>query len=387
MAEQEIMKTKIILNDLSKLASDYLQKYYLADKKIFPFTTKLVDGELKPLGISVRYTLISLIGLFGYRKRGNEIKIPLEKIILTFMSNMQDINNLGDLGLLLWAASLISNGHDLEELLRTVLEKEKRNLLDTKKPSTLELEFYLIGLCHILKRIEHADEVRQRVDVIHDLLMKKFNQRTGLFSFGSYIKNAPMKNLYNSRTGFFAEQIYGVYALINHFEVMKKDDALKNAVLCADTICKFQTKFGEWQWVYNVPSGFIVEKYPIYSVHQDGMAPMVLLKLARFTDKKYIANVLRGLEWLVSYKMSSEPLLDDPRQVIWRSVRRKQHWHQKAPLKKAAGLLNIDMNAVGGHASSSLEVDYETRPYCYGWVLQAQNELYSYLLETSKDNM
>ena len=38
---------------------------------------------------------------------------------------------------------------------------------------------------------------------------------------------------------------------------------------------------GQWWWHYDVRDGSVVERYPVYSVHQHAMAPMALLRPAR----------------------------------------------------------------------------------------------------------
>ena len=56
---------------------------------------------------------------------------------------------------------------------------------------------------------------------------------------------------------------------------------------------------GQWWWHYDRRTGRVVERYPVYAVHQDAMAPMALLALERRGAASTCATpIARGLAWL-----------------------------------------------------------------------------------------
>ena len=99
------------------------------------------------------------------------------------------------------------------------------------------------------------------------------------------------------------------------------------ARLTTDTvICELQGPDGQWWWHYDTRTGKVVEGYPVYSVHQDSMAPMALLDLEDAGGPQHSEAITRGLvvtvpgleqhravrlddEWRFAHASSSLPLL------------------------------------------------------------------------------
>ena len=56
---------------------------------------------------------------------------------------------------------------------------------------------------------------------------------------------------------------------------------------------------GGWPWLFDAERGTVVERYEVYSVHQDAMAPMGLFELSEATgDPRYRDAAVRGLAWI-----------------------------------------------------------------------------------------
>ena len=81
---------------------------------------------------------------------------------------------------------------------------------------------------------------------------------------------------------------------------------------------------GQWWWHYDVRTGGVVEDYPVYSVHQHAMAPMVLLDLREAGGVDHVPAIARGLAWLRTHPETRGELLDDRSGVIWRKVGRRE---------------------------------------------------------------
>ena len=71
--------------------------------------------------------------------------------------------------------------------------------------------------------------------------------------------------------------------------------------------------------MYNVRTGQVVDAYPVYSVHQDGMAPMALLKLVRMGDRNYVSAINKGLDWLNKRNALELDMVDEKWRTIWRA--------------------------------------------------------------------
>src|SRR6202030_1743282 len=75
-------------------------------------------------------------------------------------------------------------------------------------------------------------------------------------------------------------------------------DAARDAGRMADHLLRLQLPDGGWPWLFDADRAEVVERFEIYSVHQDAMAPMALLALTEVTgNPRYAAAAQRGLAW------------------------------------------------------------------------------------------
>jgi hypothetical protein len=165
--------------------------------------------------------------------------------------------------------------------------------------------------------------------------------------------------------GSFADQVYPIYALARFAQAYRSPEALETARECAQTICRLQGPLGQWWWHYDSANGRVVGRYPVYSVHQDGMAPMALFALGENLGTDYSPWILRGLNWISGENEVKQNLRETSAGVIWRSVFRKpseRYWEE------AIGLLGFGGN---DKPPSDLAIRFECRPYHLGWLLYA----------------
>lgn len=175
---------------------------------------------------------------------------------------------------------------------------------------------------------------------------------------------------WRSHIGCFADQVYPIQALARASAL--RDDAawLEAADRTADRICELQGAAGQWWWHYDVRDGSVVEGYPVYSVHQHAMAPMVLFDLLDAGGRDHRTNIAAGVLWLRDHPEVSEDLVAESFGLVWRKVGRRE------PPKAARVLAAVSTSAhVGLHvpgidrAFPPTRVDHECRPYELGWLL------------------
>ena len=144
-----------------------------------------------------------------------------------------------------------------------------------------------------------------------------------------------------SELGFFDAQVYGIVACLARDAAVGDPEARDVARVAGERILAHQHPLGQWGWRYNTRTGALVDLYPVYSVHQDGMAPMALLPLERAAGIPTTAAVARGVGWLFGENELGERLVDDERGVIWRSIRRRAPLRGVVHPLKAASLLGL----------------------------------------------
>ena len=137
-------------------------------------------------------------------------------------------------------------------------------------------------------------------------------------------------------------------------------------------MCQLQGADGQWWWHFDIRTGKVVERYPVYSVHQYSMAPMALFALAKACGQVHSELIEKGLSWLSNPPEIAESLIDTERNVIWRKVARRESRRLVRGLQAAACRLHQAMRIPAVNSIiPPISVDYETRPYHMGWILHA----------------
>ena len=129
---------------LVELAIRGLEAMYDEEKALFCHRLKQTpSGNIKE-GISQRYTVMTLLGLLRAEAAGYRSPIDISATIDALYRNTEWVDNIGDLGLLLWLSSVSSR--KLDSFYATFdLENAFRNYSDSRKRLTMELAWFLTG--------------------------------------------------------------------------------------------------------------------------------------------------------------------------------------------------------------------------------------------------
>jgi len=196
-------------------------------------------------------------------------------------------------------------------------------------------------------------------------------------SHGVFPHRLPRSSGLRGHVGCFADQVYPIQALARFAAHSGDRQALAAAGRTAARMVALQGPAGQWWWHYDARTGDIAERYPVYSVHQYGMAPMALAELALAGGDDHGPAIDRGVNWLVTHPECVEPLVSSGLGVVWRKVGRRDA--RKAA--RAVGALN---SRVRPHTLApgvdrlwrADRVDYECRPYELGWLLYAAGSVH-----------
>jgi hypothetical protein len=191
------------------------------------------------------------------------------------------------------------------------------------------------------------------------------NQSThGLF--GHCARTRTLQGRMRGRIGSFADQVYPIYALTRFAQAFDEPAALAQATSCADAICQAQGPMGQWWWHYDASTGHVFQRYPVYAVHQEGMAPMALFALGEATGRDFGGAIGNGLAWIGGANELHRDLRDDASSVVWRDIARRNAL--RAYARELWGYLRSDGGAV---SADDLSLNCECRPYELGWLLYA----------------
>jgi hypothetical protein len=348
-----------LIRQLVEVSREGLPRMYRSEERTFVHSLRRQsDGRLTPVGVSLRYGAIVLRGAQWLDEEGQRQILGGEsaaEFCERLVRSIDEKTNLGDFALVTWNAA--DSGHPETQRLVELLAKRAER----------EAGAFTIEIAWALSALSAAHEIA--ADGARRVCSRLLNALPGeLGVFPHQVDGSA--GLFRSHVGSFADQVYPIQALSRFHRVSGDSRSLTVANRCAETICRLQGPLGEWWWHYDVRTGGVVEGYPVYSVHQDSMAPMTLLDLAEAGGTDYADEIRRGLLWLQHTPSVDRSLIDEANLVIWRKLARRE------PSKFVRKL-----NAVTSSFSPNLRlpmldtlfppvsVDWESRPYHLGWVL------------------
>ncbi len=349
---------------LRTLALNLLPRMFDRASGLFVFRLRPTpDGRFHTEGHSHRYTAITLLGLAGEpRDLACEVlagRSP-QDVARGLLERAERLNNLGDVALTLWAARRL----DVEG--REVALQRLLALDPVSRPyPTVELAWALSALV-AEDELEPAAALRSTVA---QRLMAAC-PTSGIYPH--HVPDSASPRL-RRHVGCFADQVYPILALSHYAAVTGEPAALRVAERTAGRICAALGPAGQWWWHYDTRTGRVIEGYPVYSVHQDSMAPMALLALAEAGGSWHAESIDRGLDWLESApELAGGSLIDAATNVIWRKVARREPRKLVRRLQAACSAVHRSLRVPAvDWVFVATKVDYECRPYHLGWILYA----------------
>ncbi len=332
---------------------------------LFCYRMREVDGgNLVPEGISRRYTIMTLLGLSRFEEGGGRSPIDVRTTTDQLVEGFGNNDNVGDLGLLIWLCALVCPEH-IERLYDKYLKSNSlERFNDFRQAHTMELSWLLTGLSYAKSRMGSLLRNHDKLaELAYASLLGNYTG-TGIFRHsGTHGLSAMLRG----RIGSFADQVYPSYALSVFAQAFNRKEALEPAIENARALCRLQGELGQWWWHYDAKTGGVVGRYPVYSVHQEGMAPMMLFQVGARAGLDFSRNIYAGLEWITGNNEIAESLVDRERRMIWRNISPARVRRFQEELRS----LIVKPKGVPSRMGSVLYVLRESRPYCFGWLLYA----------------
>ncbi len=359
------------LRELADIALRSLPEMYDERSGLFSHKAELRDDRLVNRRLNAYYSAASLVGILSQSIAPAEQVVPVGQVLDALAAATEAERGLQLLGTSLWAGALAGDGRFAR--LVGILDEE----LGAERAESASLGQVLNGLvagagafpdqrdraAGVASRC--AAELQARFSPAAELLRAQPFRPTGV------------RTLLGSRITSFASQVYPLLGLSSFFAWRgESPPALLRQV--ADRIVRLQGSQGQWWWLYSPITGAVLERYPVYSVHQDGMAFMGLVPVERLGEGSYRAPLSLGVDWIYGENELSTSLLRQDPPFICRNIQRRrsdadaQFGISRANLASvAARSLRGRPDGDGTPAAAELEPLYECRSYHLGWLLYA----------------
>jgi hypothetical protein len=352
------------IRELITLAVRGLTAMFDAKQQLFCHRLAHTQDGLERQGLSPRYTAMTLLGLKELEAAGEQHPFDLRSSYASLIGDRSWIQGVGDLGLLIWVTAALEPDR-VEDLLRIFDFKTALNRYrDARESHTMELAWFLAGLAHA------AEACEELIDSLTDLCVEIFlrlqeNQgKHGLF--GHLGKQSSVAGWLRGWVGSFADQVYPIYAMSKIAAILNMEEALQSATACATAICEAQGKLGQWWWLYDAHRGHVASHYPVYSVHQHGMAPMALFAVEEASGRSFGEFIHKGLHWIYGPNEVGLDMRDSAQNLIWRCLLPRNPMTKYWEMALSAIAFRVEKAPIAG-----LRVLFEQRPYEFGWLLFA----------------
>jgi hypothetical protein len=296
---------------------------------------------------------------------GGRSPIDVRATIDQLVQGFGDNDNVGDLGLLVWLCAL-AYPECLEKLSDKYLNVDNLARFDDFRQSrTMELSWLLTGIAYAKARTGYLS--RKDDKLAEQTYASILGNYKGKGIFRHLGTHGGLSGKIRGRIGSFADQVYPSYALSVFAQAFNRREALDPAIETAKAVCQLQGELGQWWWHYDAKSGGVLGRYPVYSVHQYGMAPMMLFMVGERAGLDFSRQIQLGLDWIIGKNEIAESLVDSERQMIWRNISPTRMQCFRDELRS----LIIKPEGTPTSIGSGLFVLRESRPYCFGWLLYA----------------
>lgn len=349
---------------LVSLATEGLPQMFDRNRNLFCYKLKKSDSGLVQEGISHRYTMMTLLGLHRLQQSGKQLPINCESVLNTLVSDLGWIDNIGDLGVLLWLCAVVVPER-LPDIHKQIdVETALDRYQDARQGFTMELSWFLTGLCYSAQTSQQELLRFEKLALrTYDLIKK--NQGTDFF--GHLSRLAGVSGRLRGQIGSFADQVYPIYAMTQLFKAYGHSEAAELASNCAEAICRVQGSLGQWWWHYDSLSGQVTDGYPVFSVHQHAMAPMTLFALGDAIGRDFDPYIYKGLNWINANNELDFNMEDADARLVWRCIYR----FRRSQMRYLKARFGINSDALRHEGKKDLKVLFECRPYELGWLLYA----------------
>jgi hypothetical protein len=335
---------------------------YDEERCLFASSTRLRDGAIvndfsEPPAL--RYTINTLAGLQSLA-RHHDTDWDATALVGRFVDqHLPAVTNAADRGLLLAVTTVA--GHGAQEELLDRVEAVLRDEQAMAQADVQDVCWMLMGLTRHAEATG-ADRAADAAHACFATLNRQFLNRDTLLP-----SHRPSR--YRRSFVSFGAVVYFLRA--THEFATAFGDRYAETIFAEGVgrVLGLQGEQGEWPWFIDASTGRVLDRYQVYSVHQDSMAMLFLLP-ALDLGLQVRSAIERSYRWdFGANELGASMVQRDPF-FVYRSIRRKGGSERER--RYARALVRKALRRSAGRARrASVEINEECRSYHLGWILHA----------------
>ena len=309
------MEAETRLRELAGIALRALPQMYDEQSSLFSHKAVPRDGRLVNRGQNAYYSAASMVGILSQPAVEPETVVPVGKALDALHSACERNHGGPLLSTSLWAGALAADSRAA----RLVASLDES--LVVERAESAALGQVLRGL------VAGADAFPNVRDAALDLaqrcaaeLLDRHSAQSQLFR-AMPRRPSGLRTMLGVRITSFASQVYPLLGLASLYS-LRGDSPPPALRQTAERLVAAQGPLGQWWWLYSPSTATVLEGYPVYSVHQDGMAFMGLVPLERLGEGSYAEALALGLDWLDEQNELEISLVEEEPPFICRNIQR-----------------------------------------------------------------
>ncbi len=340
-----------------------LQRMYMASDHVFSASYRLTGGRMVHLRdrvLEYKYTMNSLMGLRRAEAGGLRVFIDTEADFHRVASQVAgDVASPESIAATVWAGGCLATG-----IPSTAMSQFKAVFFSHLAPTTptkvtAQAVAWAIAACSL-----RGEEYLDRALVLAEVAASHYiHQGTAL------VRHVPLGMRRDWAS--FAASCYMAYALLSLARVTGSQRARDLGIRTARALVQLQGPQGQWGWFYHIPTGRLVDYYPVYSVHQHSMAPFFLLEAIDQGYPEFREPLLSGFRWVLGGNELGVSMVAGEQRIIWRSAVRRQALPKLSRSARAAGVALLGGSRRPMTSGRGLLINHECRSYELAWGLWA----------------
>jgi hypothetical protein len=354
----------ILLRPLLAGCVEHLLDVWEPREGLFPFKTELVDGGYVndyAGPFAARYTITSLLGLAEAARHEVNGVTPGDVADMTrvFLDRRgPTVRGIADLGLLAVLLSSLGEDRDRERTLAAVDGAVAAHA--TGRLRMQDLAWALWGAAAAAEG--GSDHGASLAHVLSALVRSRFvHPDSGL---PRHTTRRYRRNLVS-----FGALAYFLRAM--HEAARAVDDAQADSLFVSGVAraLELQGPRGEWPWMIDASTGTAIDRYPVFTVHQDSMAMLFLLPALDAGNRAAAQAVDRSLSWAFGDNELGTRMYVDRPFFAYRSIERRE---RASRLRRYGRSLAYSVTGrPSAHEGARVRLNDECRSYHPGWVLYA----------------
>jgi hypothetical protein len=352
---------------LNSFAVGSLVSLFDEKEKLFSRRVILAESGLRQDRVSAKLTAIALLGLQRLAESGASNPFDIASIQDAVWKDRSWVKGIGDLGLLTWFTATCRPDRLGSLFQEYDFSRAIATYPDAREGRTDSVAWFLAGIAHA--RLANPSASPDLTDVAVDTYhLLEDNQGDGeLFGHAAFRRYVP--HSIRNRFGTFADQIHAIYALTTFAQAFQIEEPLGSALGCANSLRALQGTMGQWWFLYERHSCRVINRYPVFSLNQYGLAPVGFLALEEATGQSFHDSVYKGMCWNPGEEYVGKDVRNLDQPLNWDSIR-----PLRALTKYWEAALSL-MNIYREPRVEDLGVRFENRPDHSGWLLYAFGRL------------